>query len=162
MTRMHGAGPDPHAPSAPRGSPDDPGRHPSPASSPRDSDPDAARRLIVLGAALGASGVALGAFGAHALRARISPEMLEIYRTGVLSQLVHAIALLGVAGFTDRLRRPLLTLALFGGGVFVFSGSLYALAATGARTWGAVTPVGGIALIAGWLSILFGLRRRLP
>jgi uncharacterized membrane protein YgdD (TMEM256/DUF423 family) len=140
----------------------DPDRQSRPAIASRDRDPDAATRIFVLGALLGASGVALGAFGAHALRARISSEMLEIYRTGVLYQLVHAVALLGVAGFAHRLRHPLLTLALFVGGVIIFSGSLYALATTGARTWGAVTPVGGIALIAGWVSLLFGLTWQRP
>lgn len=113
-----------------------------------------AGRAARIGAFLGASGMALGAFGAHALRARISTEMLDVYRTGVLYHLVHAVALIAVAGFVDRLRRPTLTIALFGGGVFIFSGSLYVLAITGVRTWGAVTPIGGVALIAGWLSVL--------
>ncbi len=102
----------------------------------------------------------LGAFGAHALRSRISGEMLEIYRTGVLYQMFHAVALIAVAGICDRLRRPRLVGVLFGGGVIVFSGSLYALAITGVRLWGAVTPLGGLALIAGWTWILFGLVTR--
>jgi uncharacterized membrane protein YgdD (TMEM256/DUF423 family) len=118
-----------------------------------------ARRAVVMGGLLGASGMALGAFGAHALRARISPEMLDIYRTGVLYHMFHAVVVLGLAGLGNRLRRPMLTLALFGSGVVVFSGSLYILAVTGTRTWGAVTPIGGIALIVGWLSIPFGLKR---
>ncbi|MES1172247.1 MAG: DUF423 domain-containing protein [Bacteroidota bacterium] len=117
------------------------------------------RAAAVTGAWLGASGMALGAFGAHALRARIAPEMLEIYRTGVLYHLFHAVALLAVAALGSRLSRPRLTVALFAAGVLVFSGSLYTLAITGVRTWGAVTPVGGVALIAGWLSIAFGLGR---
>jgi len=115
----------------------------------------AAGRAATVGALLGASGVVLGAFGAHALRARLSPDHLEVYRTGVLYHLIHAVALVAVAGVADRLRRPTLTIALFGGGVLIFSGSLYALAITGVRTWGAVTPIGGVALIAGWLSMLF-------
>jgi uncharacterized membrane protein YgdD (TMEM256/DUF423 family) len=113
-----------------------------------------------LGAAFGASGVALGAFGAHALRARISPALLEVYRTGVLYQLLHAVALIGIAGIADRLRRPRLTTALIGVGVLIFSGSLYTLALTGVGAWGAVTPLGGASLIAGWVSLLIGLRRR--
>ncbi len=113
-----------------------------------------AQRIAALAGVLGASGMALGAFGAHALRTRISPEMLEIYRTGVLYHLLHAVALLALAGFANHMRRPRLTLALFGGGVLIFSGSLYVLAMTGVRIWGAVTPFGGLALIAGWLSIL--------
>jgi uncharacterized membrane protein YgdD (TMEM256/DUF423 family) len=112
------------------------------------------------GAFLGASGVALGAFGAHALRARIPADLLEVFRTGVLYQLVHAVALLGIAGFADKLHRPTLTVALFVGGVVVFSGSLYTLAMSGVRTWGAITPVGGVSLIAGWLVLLFSVGRR--
>lgn len=113
--------------------------------------------LAALGAGLGLVGVLLGAFGAHALRARISPEMLEIYRTGVLYQLIHAVALLGAAGLSERLRHSRLVGALFGGGVLVFSGSLYILAITGTRGWGAVTPLGGLALIAGWAAMLWDL-----
>ena len=117
-------------------------------------------RLAALGAALGGLGVVLGAFGAHALRARVSPEMLEVYRTGVLYQLFHALALLALAGLRERVRRPTLVAALFGGGVLIFSGSLYLLAITGTRAWGAVTPVGGVALIAGWFTVLCGLLAR--
>jgi uncharacterized membrane protein YgdD (TMEM256/DUF423 family) len=83
--------------------------------------------------------------------------MLEIYRTGVFYQLFHAVALLAVAGLCDRLRRPGFVVALFGVGVVIFSGSLYLLAVTGVRMWGAITPVGGLALITGWTWILFGL-----
>ena len=124
------------------------------------SSNEARTKLAALGAAFGVSGVVLGAFGAHALRARLTPEMLEIYRTGVLYQLFHAVALLAVAGICDRLRRPVLVAVLFGAGVAIFSGSLYVLAITGARMWGAITPVGGLALIAGWTWILFGLMSR--
>lgn len=107
-------------------------------------------------AVVGASGVVLGAFGAHALKARLAPEALEIYRTGVLYHLLHAVALLAIAALGRELRRPGLTAALFAGGVAVFSGSLYLLAVTGQRWLGAVTPLGGAALIAGWLSLLLG------
>lgn len=144
----------------------DPGRG-APASLPTSSqagpvgaDQRSARAgsaLAVLGAALGLLGVVLGAFGAHALRSRVSVEMLEIYRTGVLYQLFHAVALLAVAGISDRLRRPRAVAVLFGLGVVIFSGSLYALAISGVRVWGAVTPLGGLALIAGWAWLLFGL-----
>lgn len=119
----------------------------------------ATRAPLCLAAGLGATGMALGAFGAHTLRARIPPEMLEIYRTGALYHLFHAVALLGVAALTTRLRWPRLTVALFVAGVAIFSGSLYILAVTGVRTWGAITPVGGMTLIAGWLSMVFGVKR---
>jgi uncharacterized membrane protein YgdD (TMEM256/DUF423 family) len=114
-------------------------------------------QLAALGALLGGLGVVLGAFGAHALRARISPELLEVYRTGVLYQLFHALALLALAGLCDRLRRPRLIAILFGTGVLIFSGSLYTLAITGIRGWGAVTPFGGACLIAGWGVLLCSL-----
>jgi uncharacterized membrane protein YgdD (TMEM256/DUF423 family) len=117
------------------------------------------RAIVSYAGILGACGMALGAFGAHALRARISAEMLEIYRTGVLYHLFHAVALLGVAAVVPYLRFPRLTTGLFVGGVLVFSGSLYVLAISGVRIWGAVTPLGGIALIAGWLSLLPRLPR---
>ena len=109
---------------------------------------------LCLGSAAGATGVALGAFGAHALRQRLDPGMLEIYRTGVLYQVLHALALLAVAALGTRLGRPRLTALLFTAGIVIFSGSLYILAISGVRIWGAVTPFGGVSLIAGWLSMV--------
>jgi uncharacterized membrane protein YgdD (TMEM256/DUF423 family) len=109
--------------------------------------------VIRLGAALGFLGVALGAFGAHSLRERISPAMLEVYRTGVLYHLVHAVALLAVGLGAQRLARPRAVAALFTAGVVIFSGSLYALAVTGVGALGAVTPVGGLLLMAGWVTL---------
>jgi uncharacterized membrane protein YgdD (TMEM256/DUF423 family) len=105
--------------------------------------------LCVAGA-LGFSAVALGAFGAHGLRGRLTPPLLEIYRTGAFYHLLHAVAALAVALGSDRLRRGRLILGLFAAGVVVFSGSLYALALTGAGVLGAVTPVGGLMLLAAW------------
>jgi len=103
-----------------------------------------------LAGALGFSAVAFGAFGAHGLRARLSPAMLEIYRTGALYHLVHAAAALAVALAGDKLRRGRLILTLFTAGIVVFAGSLYALAITGITTLGAVTPLGGLLLLAAW------------
>jgi uncharacterized membrane protein YgdD (TMEM256/DUF423 family) len=99
---------------------------------------------------LGFTAVALGAFGAHGLRGRLSPAMLEIYRTGASYHLVHAVAALAVALAGERLRRGRLVLALFTAGIVVFAGSLYALAITGVGALGAVTPVGGLLLLAAW------------
>ena len=115
------------------------------------------RRILALGAGLGALGVALGAFGAHALRARVTPEDLAIFETGVRYQMYHAVALLGLAAWVDRSPSPKLGWAAwcFGLGVAVFSGSLYLLVATQQRWLGAITPLGGVALIAGW--VLAGL-----
>jgi uncharacterized membrane protein YgdD (TMEM256/DUF423 family) len=103
-----------------------------------------------LAGALGFSAVAFGAFGAHGLRARLSPAMLEVYRTGALYHLVHAVAALAVALAGERLRRGRLILTLFTAGIVVFAGSLYALAITGIGALGAVTPLGGLLLLAAW------------
>jgi uncharacterized membrane protein YgdD (TMEM256/DUF423 family) len=112
-------------------------------------------RLIRLAAFLGFSGVALGAFGAHGLRGHVSPEMLEVYRTGVLYHLLHALALLGVALGARRLRRVRVIAGLFTGGIVLFSGSLYAMALTGITVLGAITPLGGLAFLAGWAMLFF-------
>lgn len=111
--------------------------------------------LVRVAALLGFSGVALGAFGAHGLRERISPAMLEVYRTGVLYHLIHALAVLGLALGAERIRRARIIAALFAGGVVLFSGSLYLLAITGVRALGAVTPFGGLAFLAGWALLFF-------
>ena len=109
--------------------------------------------MIRLAGALGFLGVALGAFGAHGLRERLAPGMLDVYKTGVLYHLLHAVALLAVALGAERLARPRMVAGLWTAGVVVFSGSLYALAITGARQLGAVAPVGGLLLMAGWVTV---------
>ena len=110
--------------------------------------------VLRLAAFLGFSGVALGAFGAHGLRQRISPAMLEVYRTGVLYQLIHALATLAIALAGRHLRRARAIATLFGIGVALFSGSLYLMALTGVTALGAITPLGGLAFLAGW-AVLF-------
>ena len=109
--------------------------------------------MIRLAGALGFLGVALGAFGAHGLRERLAPGMLDVYKTGVLYHLLHAIALLAVALAAERLARPRAVAALWVAGIVIFSGSLYALAITGATALGAVAPVGGLLLMAGWVTL---------
>lgn len=113
------------------------------------------RLFLVLGSLLGASGVALGAFGAHALRSRVDARMLEVWETAVRYHLVHALALLAVAWVAGRQPGGAAAWAgwLFVAGTAVFSGSLYAMVLTGQRWLGAVTPLGGLALIAGWLAM---------
>ena len=106
------------------------------------------------GSALMFAAVALGAFGAHGLKTRVSPEMLAVFETGVRYHMVHALALLAL-GWLSTVRPSGLTQAagaLFVSGIFVFSGSLYVLALTGTRGWGAVTPVGGLLFLIGWLA----------
>lgn len=112
------------------------------------------RLFVLLAALFGFTGVALGAFAAHGLRGHLSPEYLEVFHTGVLYQLVHALALLGVGVLTLRWRSRLLTVAgaLFAAGILLFSGSLYLLTLSGLRV-GPVTPLGGVCLLAGWLCL---------
>lgn len=119
-------------------------------------------RLVRLGALAMAFGVALGAFGAHGLRARLAPDLLAIYETGVRYHLVHALALFVAAWLAgeDQTRSARLAGALFAIGILLFSGSLYLLALTGVRTLGAITPVGGLAWIAGWVLIAARVRLR--
>jgi uncharacterized membrane protein YgdD (TMEM256/DUF423 family) len=109
--------------------------------------------VIRLGATLGFLGVALGAFGAHGLKDRLGPGMLDVYKTGVLYHLIHALAVLAVGLGAQRLARPRAVATLFALGVVVFSGSLYALALTGVTTLGAITPIGGLLFMAGWVTL---------
>jgi uncharacterized membrane protein YgdD (TMEM256/DUF423 family) len=112
--------------------------------------------LISLGSLLGALAVALGAFGAHLLRRRLPAERLETFETAVRYQTYHALALLAAGLLAGQAASPSLAAAagfLFIAGILLFSGSLYLLAATGERRWGAVTPLGGLAFIAGWLCL---------
>jgi uncharacterized membrane protein YgdD (TMEM256/DUF423 family) len=107
---------------------------------------------VATGAALACLAVALGAFGAHGLRTRVTPELLSVFETGVRYQMYHALALLAVGWQVDRTGSSLAAAAggLFLAGIVLFSGSLYAMTFTGARWLGAVTPIGGVCFIAGW------------
>ena len=113
------------------------------------------RLFLLVGSLFGFAGVAAGAFGAHALRGVLSARDLEIFETAVRYQLVHAVVLLGVGLWL--MQRPSSVLVMAGwshiAGVVVFSGSLYVLVLTQTRWLGAVTPLGGVALLAGWLCL---------
>jgi uncharacterized membrane protein YgdD (TMEM256/DUF423 family) len=113
-------------------------------------------RLLRLGAVLAALGVALGAFGAHGLRSLVTPERLAVFETGVRYHLVHALGVLvaaWAAHAAPHAAGPRWAGALFAVGVGLFSGSLYLLVWTGVTTWGAVTPFGGLAFLAGWIAL---------
>lgn len=119
-----------------------------------------ARLAATLGALFGGVAVALGAFGAHALRSRLEPRDLEIFETGVRYQMYHALALLAAAWLLDK------GIAQAGGaawgftiGTLIFSGSLYVMVFTGQRWLGAVTPIGGVAFIVGWVVLMLAARR---
>ncbi len=109
-----------------------------------------------VGALLGALGVTLGAFGAHGLKEKLSPYSLDIYQTAVTYQMYHVPALLAV-GLLAAVGRGGLALNLAGGsfllGILIFSGTLYALSVTGIKWLGAITPIGGLFLILGWVAL---------
>jgi uncharacterized membrane protein YgdD (TMEM256/DUF423 family) len=112
-----------------------------------------ARVFFTLGALSGLIAVAVGAFGAHSLRDRLSADLLAVFETGVRYQMYHALALLFAAGASTRWPGSMATVAgwLFIVGTLIFSGSLYALSLSGVRWLGAITPLGGAAFIGGWL-----------
>ena len=117
---------------------------------------------MAIGALFAFLGVALGAFGAHALRTRITPRDLEIFDVAVRYQLTHAMALL-ITGLIlwwrglDVSRLLVITPWLFTAGIILFSGSLYVLVLTGKRWLGAITPIGGVLFLAGWLLLALAL-----
>lgn len=115
------------------------------------------RLFFLLGSGLAGLSVALGAFGAHALKARLDAGLLANFETGARYQMYHALALLAVAWAAARWPAsslPALAGWLFVAGIGLFSGSLYLMAFTGWRWLGAVTPLGGVAFLAGWICLL--------
>ena len=113
------------------------------------------KRWIVIGALSGFLSVALGAFAAHWLQARVGPAELTVFETGARYQMYHALALLAVAWVAAQGGGSLTTIAgwAFVAGTILFSGSLYYLGLTGSRALVLVTPVGGLAFLIGWLSL---------
>jgi uncharacterized membrane protein YgdD (TMEM256/DUF423 family) len=113
------------------------------------------RGFLMLAAFFGFTGVALGAFAAHGLKNRLTPEYLAIFHTGVLYQLVHTLALLGVALLATQIPGRLTTWAgaSFAIGILLFSGSLYLLTLTGVSKLGIITPFGGLAFLIGWFCL---------
>jgi len=108
--------------------------------------------FAILGAVLGGLSVAAGAFGAHALKGHLEPRMLEVFETGARYQMYHALALFAVAWVYQQTQAQTAQVAgwAFLVGVLLFSGSLYAMAFTGIRGLGAITPIGGVAFLIGW------------
>jgi uncharacterized membrane protein YgdD (TMEM256/DUF423 family) len=122
------------------------------------------RSFLLIGAVINFLGVAAGAFGAHALRSRLSPDMLAVFETGVRYQMYHGFAILLVAlaiGHFGHARLLIVSGWSFAGGVVLFSGSLYALSLTDIRILGAITPLGGLLFLLGWGCLaLFALLNR--
>ncbi len=119
------------------------------------------RTFLALGSASALVSVAAGAFGAHALRARLAPDLLAAFETGARYQMFHALGLLAAAWAASRFPGGLVSAAgwLLVAGTVLFSGSLYLLALTGTRWLGAVTPAGGVAFLAGWACLAWAALR---
>lgn len=122
-----------------------------------------AKLMVMLAGLFGFLGVGFGAFGAHALKARLTPELLAIYRTAVEYQFWHALALLAAGLLAMSRPGPMLALSgwSFTLGILLFSGSLYALALSGVRVLGAITPIGGLLFLAGWVLLSIHAARTL-
>jgi len=122
------------------------------------------RMIFAVGSTLAGLGVVFGAFGAHALKASLSPKMLDTFETGVRYQMYHGLGLLALAWAISRWpeRRLVPAAWLLLAGTVVFSGSLYLLVLTGVRWFGAITPFGGAALITGWGLIAWRLMLNHP
>jgi uncharacterized membrane protein YgdD (TMEM256/DUF423 family) len=116
------------------------------------------KTFLLVGGLAGFLGVAFGAFGAHGLRARLSPDMLAVFETAVRYQMYHALAILAVGLILGRMDGWLFRTAgwLFTAGIVLFSGSLYALALSGVTTLGAITPIGGLLFLLGWAFLIVG------
>ncbi len=121
----------------------------------RTRPPSAERRILMAAGLFGATAVLAGAFGAHALRERLAPDLLSAWDTAARYHLVHAVAMLGSAWASARFggRAAAVSAIAFGAGITLFSGSLYTLALTGTTWLGAVTPLGGLAFVAGWIAL---------
>ena len=135
--------------------------HPGAGMGQRDMLRPMERTFAALGALSAAIAVAAGAFGAHALKGHLSPEDLSVFETGARYQMYHALALLAVAWAATRWPGSAVHAAgwLFVIGTLLFSGSLYALALSGVRWLGAITPLGGLAFLAGWVCLALGAWR---
>lgn len=110
---------------------------------------------IIIAAVSGFTAVAIGAFGAHGLKGRLSAEMIETYKTGVLYHLIHSITILAIA-LTDKIKGKIV-MSFFLTGIFLFSFSLYFYSVMNERIFAMITPVGGVSFLLGWLSLAFAV-----
>ncbi|MBI3585843.1 MAG: DUF423 domain-containing protein [Ignavibacteriales bacterium] len=119
------------------------------------------RKFVLLGSLTAMLGVLAGAFGAHALKTRLSPEMLAVFETAVRYQMYHSFAMFVAAWAEDKYFEKYFRVAgwLFFTGICLFSGSLYLLVFSGVSWMGAITPFGGVSFIAGWLMLFWGFWR---
>lgn len=120
------------------------------------------RTFFIIGALAALLAVMAGAFGAHGLKARLSVEMLAVFETGARYQIYHALALIASAVACERWPGTYATASgwLFLAGIVIFSGSLYLLSLTGVKWLGAITPIGGLAFMAGWVALAISAMQR--
>ncbi len=113
------------------------------------------RTFLAVGAVAGFTAVAIGAFAAHGLKGKLPADLFDVFEVGARYHMYHALALLAVAWATTRWPSAATTASgwLFSAGIVLFSGSLYALALTGIRPLGAITPLGGVCFLAGWVAL---------
>lgn len=118
--------------------------------------------LFIAGSVFGFLSVLLGAFGAHALKQQLSSDMLAVFETGVRYQTYHALALLAASWAVTVFDSKLISRAgtCFTAGIIIFSGSLYTLTITGIKMFGAITPIGGLLLMAGWVLMILGATKK--
>jgi len=121
-----------------------------------------ASMFLVWGGVFGFLGIVIGAFGAHGIKSRVTPELLVIFETGVKYQMYHALALIAIGVLLQRVQIPMLATSgwLMIVGTLIFSGSLYVLVLTGVRTWGAVTPIGGLCFLGGWFLFIISFLKK--
>ncbi|RKD92876.1 DUF423 domain-containing protein [Mangrovibacterium diazotrophicum] len=120
------------------------------------------KTILITAAVSLALAVVIGAFGAHGLKSKLSPEMMDVYKTGVEYHFYHALGLLLVGILSIQMPSSLINfsaLFLFLG-IVIFSGSLYVLAITGIKWIGAITPIGGLCFIAGWLLLVLAVLKK--
>jgi uncharacterized membrane protein YgdD (TMEM256/DUF423 family) len=108
---------------------------------------------LIISAISGFTAVAIGAFGAHGLRAKLSTEMLEVYKTGVLYQLIHSVVLLALS-LNNQIKAQLPSIFILSG-IILFSFSLYIYSTSGIRFFAMITPIGGVCFLIGWLLIIY-------
>jgi len=120
-----------------------------------------AKTWLLIGSIMGFLSVAGGAFGAHALKARIPTELMDAFTTGTRYLMLHATALLAIGLLADRMAGTSLNVAGWSltAGTVLFTGSLWLLAATGTRWLGAITPIGGVTLLVGWVALAMSVAR---
>lgn len=120
------------------------------------------KTILMTAAGMMALAVGIGAFGAHGLKSHLTNEMLQIYKTGVEYHFYHALGLLAVGLLSLNMPSGLLnwSAVLLTAGIILFSGSLYVLAVTGIKWLGAITPLGGVSFIAGWILLFIAVWRK--